>query len=1422
MKKWLDRYDKGGQAPARDNTTVYRNVLPISMPQPKPAYINPTPDYKDSEWYKQESEDFKTRRNITQPVLHAADVATDVMQLGNFIPLPQAQAIARTGNILGALVDSYQAGDAFVNKDYNAATMNAAAALLPLYMRRNEFARDMYNTIPGSLADKIASYGSRNGTYLPLSGVRKNLIKNPIMRKAVDNNKKTFGALLTETGYDSYAEGGENNTWLEKYVDGGPSLDNLKSQFLQQYGPQVQADNTRLGTQKANVTNAQAQQLEKDAVIHAQRAAEERARLTNARKTMDNESVPFTFPTGETKKWADMDFREKNYVRGQSLRTKGRLNETGKETLLDYVNPINWYSNMAANAAEAAYVAKQTDSNIPYLAALAEPLLAGRTIGSGTINPLTKNFYTHTVSDANFNNNLLGGIPRLLIKGGRKLNEIPFVYENLTALDDHLKGLKLGLFKDKRPFFEKFPITKNQRAAVFTAQDEALKEADDFLMRYYYNNTDELHPDIRNKLMLQDPGYIPHINDNVDLDHINNPFQLSKSELVNVRRKSLKNMPFDVQQYYLKERNNIAGVNISNANAYTNRNRGFYYYSPEWIRDVGTHEGVHTAQKFQARNAFEPIINNINKFDPSQHLYTFANPDSEEGRQFAEVMINPIKNKYTWHASPLELHADYIEGKGKLYRAYLQEGATPEELLGENGYLRNPTPEMKDWIIKTQGLNNFFKKEADEASKHKLLDYFQKGGQTYTIQPGDNLSSVAQKYGVSLRRLVDANNISNPDFIRANQTLVIPNTLNQKPESVYQDWESIKNRQNKINAFTGNDAYSPDEQIITQYYKNRPDDTYLVVDKKRARMNLYKGNQLQKTYEVGTGVNPGDAQTVTRVKDINNDGIINNKDKVNNQYITDWEGGNKSTGAGVYTISRVDPKSKEYYDLPSFNLLNDQGVEVATSIHGTPMGRRVKFNDNNVFNNRMSNGCINGKCYDLEDLYKKVDVGNNVYILPEDLGNRFELVDGKPVLRVDSKNRSKYNTYVDQLGNVRKGQGINQSVNTLNYKPIRGLFDKKSFIDNVYQWNDANDENEYQSTTKPFYTALVNNKQRIMKEAKIPSDVYNEIARMSFGIYGTESNFGDTHSAAGNLLRAVKKVITPGSSSSPDYKSKFNTYGANEDTRSVGLTQLRWSYLSDDEKRVLKNLGITSNADFLNPEKAAIGTTAVLGMRYNQQLTSEQKKDIWKNLPSKWNKRGNYGDRVKSNSRYLTFQQLDEKKEGGPIVDPRGQWNHPGKDTIVPTPNGHITMQGVPYPVYGQDETGYGQMMYPNHEYTFSGQMVYETPVMGSGGEHGGLDRWFAEKWVDVKTGKQCGRQEGEKRRGYPACRPSKRVSSETPKTASELSSSEKEKFKRNKTSSKRISYQHRRMEDGGQIHNWREVEVPHTKNQLSGWLDKL
>ena len=53
------------------------------------------------------------------------------------------------------------------------------------------------------------------------------------------------------------------------------------------------------------------------------------------------------------------------------------------------------------------------------------------------------------------------------------------------------------------------------------------------------------------------------------------------------------------------------------------------------------------------------------------------------------------------------------------------------------------------------------------------------------------------------------------------------------------------------------------------------------------------------------------------------------------------------------------------------------------------------------------------------------------------------------------------------------------------------------------------------------------------------------------------------------------------------------------------------------------------------------------------------------------------------------------------------------------------------------------------------------------------LKRWFKEDWNDVKPGKPCGRQKGEKR-STPYCRPTKRISSKTPKTRSEMTTQEK------------------------------------------------
>lgn len=130
-------------------------------------------------------------------------------------------------------------------------------------------------------------------------------------------------------------------------------------------------------------------------------------------------------------------------------------------------------------------------------------------------------------------------------------------------------------------------------------------------------------------------------------------------------------------------------------------------------------------------------------------------------------------------------------------------------------------------------------------------------------------------------------------------------------------------------------------------------------------------------------------------------------------------------------------------------------------------------------------------------------------------------------------------------------------------------------------------------------------------------------------------------------------------------------------------------------------------------------------------------------------------------------------------------------------PSNRISMTGVDFPVLGIDNLGNSELMYPGGEYEFQGDYVTELPAYGSGG----LTQWFAEKWVDIKTGKECGRSGKDKNgRPYPACRPSKRVNKTTPKTSSEMSASEKAKFKRKKKSGKRIDYNHKRAQEGAEV----------------------
>ena len=71
-------------------------------------------------------------------------------------------------------------------------------------------------------------------------------------------------------------------------------------------------------------------------------------------------------------------------------------------------------------------------------------------------------------------------------------------------------------------------------------------------------------------------------------------------------------------------------------------------------------------------------------------------------------------------------------------------------------------------------------------------------------------------------------------------------------------------------------------------------------------------------------------------------------------------------------------------------------------------------------------------------------------------------------------------------------------------------------------------------------------------------------------------------------------------------------------------------------------------------------------------------------------------------------------EHGGAIVDPMGQWAHPGQNTIIPSND--ITMKGVPYQVLGISDTNDMKIMQPGKNYKFKGKKVLEIPLMQSGG----------------------------------------------------------------------------------------------------------
>ncbi len=81
------------------------------------------------------------------------------------------------------------------------------------------------------------------------------------------------------------------------------------------------------------------------------------------------------------------------------------------------------------------------------------------------------------------------------------------------------------------------------------------------------------------------------------------------------------------------------------------------------------------------------------------------------------------------------------------------------------------------------------------------------------------------------------------------------------------------------------------------------------------------------------------------------------------------------------------------------------------------------------------------------------------------------------------------------------------------------------------------------------------------------------------------------------------------------------------------------------------------------------------------------------------------GDRLMRGDDWVEIIKKTQAK-----VDPRGQWQHPGHCTVIPTTDGGITMKQVAYPVLGIDNTGHHIMMQPEQDYQYPGKVIFEIP----------------------------------------------------------------------------------------------------------------
>lgn len=412
---------------------------------------------------------------------------------------------------------------------------------------------------------------------------------------------------------------------------------------------------------------------------------------------------------------------------------------------------------------------------------------------------------------------------------------------------------------------------------------------------------------------------------------------------------------------------------------------------------------------------------------------------------------------------------------------------------------------------------------------------------SYKLAKGDSLSKVAQNNGITLNELLKYNpNIKNPNNVLIGQSINLPKEKKYTPK--VRTIQEIENLEKEYN----NDT---DENIINKWHeRNNTNRPYIIDDKKNNKIGIYKNGKLIKSYQAIHGKNKeSDDMTITHT---------DNKGKIINL------AGNLSTPAGYYISNRTN----DYHGAPAYmrqtKAMRDKKLNagIPSSIH-----KRT------IIENANTNGCTGVCGADLKNMANILGNTKDIetYILPSDKRNRFKIRNNS--IQFKSHDVSKTPAY-----------------STLKSNPIHNI-----------RWSTKGLDEHQRQVVKQYATSLIKNKANIQKKLGINDDSYNKLAQNALGILGVESNYGQRNTAIGNFIRAARKAIFS-NNSSPDIYSKFDTYGINDDNNSIGLTQIRYKYLSDDVKKLYKQYGITKKDLVHNPSKAAIATMIKLADEYKR------------------------------------------------------------------------------------------------------------------------------------------------------------------------------------------------------------------------------